>query len=97
MLIKTENTDLGYMLVDNRNTDSLPPGTIRFLEASTYTCTHCQRVVVMNPERKRERYKCQGCNHMICDGCAAIRAAGGPCKTFSQVIDEYLNNIEKEK
>ena len=97
MLIKTENTDLGYMLVDNRNAGDLPPGTVRFLEAPTYTCTHCQRVVVMNPERKRERYKCQGCNHMICDGCAAIRAAGGPCRTFSQVIDEYLNNVEKEK
>ena len=50
----------------------------------------------MNPERKRERYKCHGCNHLICDGCAAIRAAGGPCKTFTQVIDEYLNNISKE-
>ena len=96
MLIKTENTDLGYLQIDNRNADNLPPGVQRLVEVPTYTCSHCQRVVVMNPERKRERYKCGGCNHLICDGCAAIKQAGGSCRTYNQVIDEFLTQTEKE-
>jgi hypothetical protein len=48
----------------------------------------------MNPDRKRERYKCRGCNHHICDNCAAERISGGPCKTMAQKIDEYMNAVE---
>ncbi len=90
MLIQTENTNLGYLMVDNRASGDAPPGCRGALfEAATYTCTHCQRVVVMNPERKRERYKCSGCTHMICDDCGAKRASGAPCKTWAQLIEEY--------
>jgi len=97
MLIKTEETGLGYLCLDHRASTELPPGiTNRLAEYDTYTCSHCQRVVVMNPERKRERYKCRGCNHLTCDNCAAERAAGGSCKTFSQVIDEYLAQAERQ-
>jgi hypothetical protein len=94
MLVITDGLPrgLGYYEVDQRNVHApLPPGTQRHFEADTYTCTHCQFVVVMNPERKRERYKCGGCNHHICDGCAALKAAGGVCKTFAQKIDEAIN------
>lgn len=65
------------------------------MELPTYTCSHCQRVVVMNPERHRPRYTCRGCSHMICDGCAAIREAGAPCKTFKQVVEEALEQAER--
>ena len=69
----------------------LPPGAGRgFFETSTYTCSHCQRVVVQNPDRKRERAYCRGCDHLICDGCGAIRAQTMKCKTFKQVVDEIL-------
>lgn len=94
MLIRTEPTGLGYLLLDNRAAPV--PGVPRLFEADTYTCTHCQRVVVMNPERKRERYKCRGCNHHICDGCGVARAAGGACKTFSQFVDEVLAQAERQ-
>lgn len=88
MLIITDNLPrgLGYLEVDNR-----PAGQQHF-EADTYTCTHCNRVVVMNPNRVRERYKCRGCSHHICDPCAAERIAGVACKTMNQRIDEYLNS-----
>jgi hypothetical protein len=99
MLIRTDEqgpSGLGYLLIDNRNAPDVPfTMANRLMEADTYTCTHCQRVVVMNPERKRERYKCRGCNHHICDPCAAVRAAGAPCKTFAQVVDEELARVEK--
>lgn len=81
-LIITQPTSLGYYQRDER-----AAGGQNF-EAATYTCTHCEAVVVMNPERKRERYRCTGCNHLICDGCAAIRASGAPCRTYAQKLDE---------
>lgn len=86
IVIRTQPAGLGYYMVDNR---APLPGSQVF-EADTYTCTHCQTVVIMNPERKRERYKCRGCDHHICDPCAALRAAGAPCKTFRQFADEVM-------
>jgi hypothetical protein len=92
MLIKTDNTDLGYLLIDHRNSPELPPGVQnQVVEMATYTCTHCNGVVIMNPERHRPREFCKGCNHMICDNCAAIKVKTGICKTFSQVVDEILS------
>jgi hypothetical protein len=49
----------------------------------------------MNPQRTRERYKCQGCNHHICDDCAARKIAGEPCKTMMQKYDEHLTNVAR--
>jgi hypothetical protein len=92
MLIRTDSlgpTGLGHLEIDQRAAGG------RIFEADTYTCTHCNRVVVMNPERKRERYKCRGCNHHICDDCAAQRASGGPCRTMQQRYDEDMNSLAK--
>jgi hypothetical protein len=81
-LIITHPTNLGYLQVDDRAAGGAN------VEMATYTCTHCEGVVFMNPERKRERYTCRGCNHLICDGCAVLRTAGEPCKTYAQKLDE---------
>jgi hypothetical protein len=90
----------GYLLIDNRGgpgfsdqigqAANLPPGAGRGqFEAPTYTCSHCQTVVVLNPMRNRERAYCPKCDHYICDTCGTIRALnGGQCKTFRQVIEE---------
>lgn len=89
----------GYLMLDNRaspvpdavvHNAGLPAGAGRgFFEAPTYTCSHCQRVVVLNPLRNRERAYCTGCDHYICDGCGTVRAAlGGRCRTFKQLVDE---------
>ena len=41
---------LGYLEIDQRAVDApLPPGVARHLELPTYTCTHCQTVVALNP------------------------------------------------
>lgn len=75
----------------------LPPGSGRGLfEAPTYTCSHCQVIVVMNPNRQRERGYCSGCDHQICDGCWGARAQGAKCKTFKQVMDEIISEAEKQ-
>jgi hypothetical protein len=89
---------LGYVEVDHRATPGnlIPAGLPRHFEADTYTCTHCQRVVVLNPLRKRERYKCGGCNHHICDDCAAARVNGAACKTWAQVVDEIAERAIRQ-
>lgn len=90
----------GYLLIDHRNSPGmpdqvmvatgLPAGAGRGLfEAPTYSCSHCQRVVVLNPLRTRAREYCARCDSHICDRCGALRAAnGGDCKTFKQIVDE---------
>jgi hypothetical protein len=93
----------GYLLIDHRNSPGVPDAIVQPLglplgagrgvfEAATYTCKHCQRIVVMNPDRKRERAYCRGCDHLICDPCGAERARTLQCRTFEQVIDQILTS-----
>lgn len=96
MLIITENHNLGLLTVDQRDVEA-PIAGRRLVEVPTYTCTHCEAVVVMNPERVRPRYTCRGCDHMICDTCAAIKEKTGVCKTFAQLVDEHLNRVVKNQ
>ncbi len=97
----------GYLLLDSRGTPGLtdaqvdaaglPAGAGKGLfETATYTCSHCQFVVVMEPKRTRERAYCRGCDHLICDGCGALKAAGAACKTFSQFVDEILEQAQRQ-
>jgi hypothetical protein len=96
----------GYFMLDHRNAPSLtdaatvaaglPVGAGRGLfEAPTYTCSHCQVVVFLNPNRTRERAYCKRCDHLICDECGAKRAMGAECKTMKQILDEAQEAAEK--
>lgn len=99
MLIKTDlygPEGLGYYEVDNRAADVLPPGTVRHFEADTYTCSHCETVVIMNPARKRERYKCKSCSHHICDPCAAKAFEGEKCLPFKTMIEQLREQAERQ-
>jgi hypothetical protein len=96
----------GELLVDHRNSPGVPAELLvqfdlplelskhsKVAEFPTFTCKHCQTVVIMNPERTRQRNFCKGCNHLICDPCAAIKHRTGVCKTFDQIADELMNQI----
>jgi hypothetical protein len=63
-------------------------------ESATYTCGHCQAIVVINPSRTRERTYCRGCEHIICDACSAQRARTGECRPFQQLVDQTLTAAE---
>lgn len=77
----------GYLLIDHRNSPGI--GDMKgIFEAATYTCKHCQVVVVINPLRTRAREYCPKCDHYICDKCGAIMARTGECVTFEQIIEE---------
>lgn len=97
----------GYLLVDNRGgpgisdeamlQQGLPVGSGRgVFEAPTYTCSHCQTVVIINPLRSRERSYCPKCDHYLCDNCGAVRALnGGQCRTFRQIIEETQERADR--
>jgi hypothetical protein len=89
----------GYLLIDNRESPGVsreqvsiagapfvPAGMM--YESAVYTCSHCQRGVVMNPDRSRERGFCRGCNHVICDSCATVMAVTLQCVPFKKIIDD---------
>jgi len=97
--MKSKRSHEGYLLIDNRNgpglTDEqaqaagLPVGAGRgMFESPTYTCSHCQVVVILNPLRTRERAYCAKCDHYICDRCGVAKAQTGECRTVKQLIDE---------
>lgn len=58
-------------------------------ESATVTCSHCQRVVILNKLRTRGRHYCPKCDHYICDGCEETRvSSGGECVTFNEIIEK---------
>lgn len=96
----------GYLLLDHRDSPGLteevvhgtglPPGAGRGrFEAPTYTCTHCCRVVVLNPMRRRPRAWCPHCDRYICDDCGAVMAHTGVCRPFKQVCEEVQEAASK--
>ena len=72
----------GYLLNDNRANGG------GMQENPTITCSHCQRVVILNPGRTRDREYCSGCDHYICDGCAKIRATAPACRPLKALLDK---------
>lgn len=55
-----------YLMIDERAAG----GKLR--EMHTLTCKHCNCVVVLNPERKRDRHTCRKCMAYVCDKPACI-------------------------
>lgn len=72
----------GYVMVDQRASGH------GLFESASITCSHCHRVVVLNPDRTRPREYCSKCDHYICDGCGAIRKQTGECSPLNAVFDQ---------
>jgi hypothetical protein len=85
-MIFSKKSHDGEIFVDHRASPGIPehvamrlgyhPSEVRegaVLSAATYSCSHCQAVVVMNLLRTRERAYCQKCDQYICDGCDIAR------------------------
>lgn len=85
-MIFSKKSHEGELFVDHRASPGIPekaavrlgyhPTQVRegaVFEAATYSCVHCQGVVIMNPLRTRERAYCSKCDQYICDGCDLAR------------------------
>lgn len=95
------------MYIDNRGTPGVddetmvrlgyPAGAGRGVyESATYTCGHCNAIVVIEPKRTRERGYCRHCSQRICDPCVALKALTLECKTMARTIDETLEAAAKQ-
>ena len=101
-MIHSKRSYEGYLLIDHtaspgtgglaadqvvrhREVPVVPEGTK--LEASIVTCAHCQRGVILNPQRGHSREWCSGCDHYICDNCGLIRKIDGMCRSMRQLLD----------
>lgn len=86
----------GYLLIDNRNspgvseafvrasgTDAVAVGEGAVFESATVTCSHCHRIVVLNPARTRPRHYCAQCDHYVCD----TPACAVECVPLAKVLD----------
>lgn len=62
-------------------------------QAYTKTCMHCDRVVIQNPLRTRERGHCSQCDYFICDGCTVVYRLTGECRCRSKRIDTFLKGL----
>jgi hypothetical protein len=67
----------GYLCID---------GHMGRQECDTFTCVHCNRIVVVKPKDRPEDVggMCGGCYGLICKTCAA----DGGCKTIERRMEE---------
>ena len=104
MSMKTKKIHEGYLMIDNRfgpgvsedlikssgrDASIVGPGVL--FESATITCSHCQFIVILNPDRSRERHYCSKCDHYICDGCSVL----GECLPMQKVFDDLQNQAIK--
>lgn len=61
-----------------------PNGTV---EHETFTCAHCQQVVIIKPRALPEEIggRCGHCDAMVCASCARV----GRCVPFERRIEQY--------
>lgn len=97
----------GYLEINHQDSPGLTPADVagipgaiavpggQVLERDIKQCSHCQRGVLLNPGRVRERAVCLKCYQFICDGCEAIRVKTGECVPFKQILDRAGDIAEK--
>ena len=52
-------------------------------ETATYTCRHCNAVVIVNPQRSRERNVCRRCMAVVCDRPTCVLE----CQPFDALVE----------
>lgn len=62
-------------------------------EMPTITCNHCQYVVIVNPNRERDRERCQYCDEYICDDCAKVVHLTLSCDAMIKRLDRYFDDL----
>lgn len=85
----------GYLMIDHRaspGTSEVPEGTL--FETSTMHCAHCGTIVIMNPNRQRERANCTKCMKYVCDSCAIeMRMPDYVHKNYQQKNSELYDSL----
>lgn len=98
----------GYFIIDHRSSPGLTQADLdsagikgpvvgegKLLEAASLTCRHCGTIVILNPERFRERGHCFKCSTdpakgYLCDNCTLTYAADKICRSRARTADHIL-------
>lgn len=99
--MKSKRSHEGYLLIDNRHAACPAHPTREFagagaavVEMPTLTCSHCQKQMIVNPLRTRERPYCRKCDHYLCDECALVaHLNGGECQPYQARLDQQQNRL----
>ena len=60
-------------------------------------CWHCERGIILNPMRRRDRNICAKCDHYICDECALSFRLTGICYPWNKREEDALRaNAKRE-
>ena len=99
--VKSQRSREGTLIIDHRAGDPGPsmagPFTRKGLyESATVTCHGCHAIVVLRPNRSRERYWCWKHDKYLCDTCA-IRAKVHGCKPLNQVLDDLQTKAVRDQ
>lgn len=88
----------GYLIIDSSNSPGIPPklaaewsargiavaGPGQTVEMDSWTCNHCNAVVLKNPARQRPREVCRQCMRVVCDRCVGV------CQPFDMIAERVL-------
>lgn len=107
--MRSKRSNEAYILIDHRNSPGITPEFLRAnkldgpavgagvtYESAVTVCHCCQRDIILNPNRTRERAWCMLHDAYLCDGCDAARTvAGGSCVPYTQKIETLWNWLQK--
>lgn len=103
--MKTLRQQEGWMYIENRHApvpdevmvaSGYIPGAGRGIyESATYTYSHCNAIVVIEPKRTRERGYCRKCDQRVCDPCNLIKSKTFECLSVARLADELQEAAEK--
>ena len=74
---------------------AFPVGRGQVFKSATVKCNHCEKEIILNPDRSRERNYCPKCDFYICDWCEAERIRTGECLPFAKIVENWINRVEK--
>jgi hypothetical protein len=106
MKFKSLRQHAGLLVIDHSDSPGLTaadvagvPGGLpvaggSVLERDVLTCSHCQRAVVLEPLRVRDRGYCPKCDHYVCDGCETIRVKTGACVPMVKILDAAHEQLQ---
>ena len=99
--VRSKRSIEGTLIIDHRAGDPGPsmrgPGTRRGLyESATITCHGCHAIVVLRPERTREKAWCFKHDKYLCDRCAILAKVHG-CKPLTQVLDDLQTKAVRDQ
>ena len=84
----------GVDAIDGGHRNMLPfVGKGQHFKGATNTCSHCDKVVIKNPNRVRDRGHCSQCDLFICDQCETDFYLTSQCHCWSKRLDTYMKGI----